>query len=142
MKYLYQRNPNYINDIWGDFQAFFDAPSSPFPSISKELLSQSNSYQPATDLYEDDNNYILRVELPGFSKDEIVLELKKRQLVLEARRQEGGEGQERELSHSRTIRIPADVKSSEITAKHEHGILTVMIPKAESAKPVQITINS
>ena len=141
MKYLTRRNANTGIGMWKDFESFFNTPS--FFTSSNPLFDwnpQSNS--PATDLYEDDSSYIVQVELPGFDRKEIQVELDKDRMVLKGTRKEQGNEGSPDISFHRSVTLPGSVKSKKITASYENGILTVSVPKAEPTKPLRIEVKS
>ena len=139
MKYLSQRNPNLTNDLWGDFEDFFNSPSF-LPAFNAFYNRDPHVSRPALDLYEDESNYFVQVELPGFDRKEIDVELEKDRLVLKgSRKQEGKDGVE-EISFNRSVALPNSVKADEISAKYENGLLNITIPKADAVKPLRIEV--
>ena len=142
MKYLTRRQPNRSNDLWGDFESFFNAPSPFMPSFNSMFNWDSDASRPPIDLYEDESNYFVQVELPGFDRKEIEVELEKDRLVLKGARKEGCKGNETEISFHRSVTLPESVKSEAVSAKHENGLLTVTIPKADAVKPLKIEVKS
>ena len=140
MKYLTRRYSNNNRDLWEDFENFFNA--SPFFGSSYPLLKAEAAYRPAIDLYEDDSNYFVRAEIPGFKKKDLQVELERDQLVLSGERKDKEEKGKSTVSFRRSVSLPATIESKNIAAKYENGLLTITIPKAEAAKPLQIEINS
>ena len=141
MKYLTRRYSNNNRDLWEDFENFFNA--SPFFNSNYPLYQFDNgAYRPAVDLYEDESNYLVRAEIPGFKKKELKVELKEDQLVLKGERKEQGEDGKSTVSFHRSVSLPTAIEAKNISAKYESGLLTVTIPKAETAKPRQIEINN
>lgn len=104
------------------------------------------------DFEETLEEYIVMVDLPGYKKEEIQVELKKNALVVEAKSSGAGEKSEelegrkvisRERHHGvvkRMIRFPQPVKEEGVSAKFENGVLTVRVPKAEPEKSVQVQV--
>ena len=96
--------------------------------------------QPAVDLYEDEQNFYARFELPGISKDRVDLKLENS--VLTVHSQESSET-DAKLSRSRfdrSISVPDGVDLAKVSAAMQDGILTVTMPKAEARKPRQISV--
>jgi HSP20 family protein len=89
----------------------------------------------ATGLYQDDEAYYARIEIPGVPKDELSIELAKDTLTIE-RRSADGRSVER-----RALRVPDEVEADRVSAALEHGILTITLPKAEAVKPRTITVS-
>lgn len=103
---------------------------------------------PLMNLTEDKDGYYVRAELPGLKADELNITATGKTLSISGERKIASEGQniryhrrEREAgSFSRIISMPGDVDSDKVEAKLKDGILTVHIPKAEAAKPKQISV--
>lgn len=103
---------------------------------------------PLTNVTEDSNNYYVRAELPGMKSEELDIQVTSDGISISGERKipEEGNGvkyhrREREAGRfSRSINLPGDIDVSAVEASLENGILTILIPKAEIAKPRQITI--
>ncbi len=88
--------------------------------------------------YESEDAYVLRLELPGFSKEEVKLSLEDHELKVEA---DAGEDESAfRSSYSEVFSYPDDIQVDAITAKLENGILELTLPKKEEAKPVVTAI--
>lgn len=129
----------------------------PFSLIEKELddlwffpfvkYSNSSKFAPL-DISEDEKNYYVETDLPGFEKEQISIKLDKDILTISATNEkeeekEGKKYHKKERvtkSCSRSISIPENVDVSGITAKYEKGVLTLTIPKKEPEKSEKIEI--
>lgn len=108
-----------------------------------------NDWMPAVDITETENEYQLVAEVPGMDKKAIKLSLENNVLNISGEKkselkQEGREYHRVERSYGkfeRSFRLPHEVKSDAISAKYDNGILTVTVPKAEEAKPKEISIS-
>ena len=98
-----------------------------------------------TDVRETDSAYELDVDLPGFKKDEIQVELEDGDLTISAEKGLDKDEQEKETGHyirkeryagacSRSFYVGKEVHQDDIKAEFKHGILTLFVPKKE-AKP-------
>jgi HSP20 family protein len=102
---------------------------------------------PTIDLYEDKDNFVVKAELPGVRKEDIEITLHNGMLSLSGERKQTRETAEpRRLERFagrfyRTLSLPAKVDSEKISATYKDGILTVALPKAEEAKPKQISVH-
>ena len=104
---------------------------------------------PLINLSEDKNNYYVRAELPGLKADDISISVASNNLSISGERKIASEGEnvryhrrEREAgTFNRVIGLPGEVNADKVEARHVDGILTVVIPKAETAKPKQITVH-
>ena len=105
---------------------------------------------PLVNLTENKDNYYVRAELPGVKADELDIQVTANNVAISGERKiaDAGEGtryhrREREAgTFSRMIGLPGDVNSEKVEAKLANGVLTVMIAKAEAAKPKQIAVKS
>ena len=105
---------------------------------------------PLINLTEDKENYFVRAELPGVKGDGLDIQIKENNLAISGERkiaaeEEGARYHRREReagTFSRIIGLPGDINSDNVDAKLENGILTVVVSKAEAAKPKQISVKS
>ncbi len=105
---------------------------------------------PLINLTEDKKFYYVRAELPGVKGDELDIQASANNIAISGERKIAAEEEgsryhrrEREAGRfSRMIGLPGEIETDKVEAKLENGILTVVIPKAEIAKPKQITITS
>jgi HSP20 family protein len=105
---------------------------------------------PLVNVTEDPDNYYVRAELPGVKTDELGISVTGDTLTLSGERKLPEENEkasyhrrEREAgSFSRVISLPSRLNVDKVKAHAEDGVLTVVLPKAESAKPRQIAVKS
>ena len=103
---------------------------------------------PLVNLTEDKDIYFVRAELPGLKTEDLNITVTGNNLTISGERKIRSEGdtvkyhrREREAgSFNRIIALPRDVEADNVEAGLVDGILTVTIPKAEVAKPKQITV--
>jgi HSP20 family protein len=106
-------------------------------------------WYPPVDVLESRDSYLIRAELPGMKKEDFNLEVRDGTLSLSGERKfeepaNGVEYHRVERASGKFVRsfsLPHTVKSDEIKASYRDGILEIHVPKAEEAKPKQITIN-
>ena len=106
-------------------------------------------WNPAVDLYEKDDHFVIKAELPGVDKKDIKIDLKDRVLTLSGERSYDNEVKEenyyrKERSYGkfqRAFRLPADVDSDQIKAEFKDGVLQVEVPKPEEQKAKQVTVH-
>jgi len=104
---------------------------------------------PPVDIYEDKDNLTVKAELPGMKKEDVGISLHDGYLVLSGERKQEQQYSAADASRSerllgrfqRTVSLPCQVKSEAIKATYTDGVLTVVLPKAEEAKPKQIPIS-
>ena len=127
---------NLFDDSLSDFFGF----GRMMPQISSELYGKHAKNLMKTDVRELDGSYELDVDLPGFKKDEVTVDLQDGYLTISAAKaldkdESDQKGkflrQERYAgSMSRSFYVGDDVESTDICAKYEDGILKISVPKA------------
>jgi len=103
---------------------------------------------PVLDLYQDKDNVYVKAEVPGMKKEEIEISLHQGTLTLSGERKEQQQQQGTDAIRterftgrfSRSITLPGPVDGEKVKASYRDGILTVVLPKSEEAKPKQIQI--
>lgn len=111
--------------------------------------SSSGVWYPPVDILENKDSYLIRAELPGMKKEDFHVELEDGTLTLSGERkfEEPTNGDEYHRverlagKFSRSFYLPQTVKHDGIKATYREGILEVLVPKAEEAKPKQITVS-
>ena len=106
-------------------------------------------WNPAVDLYEKDDHFMIKAELPGVDKKDIKIDLQDRSLTLSGERTYDNEVKEenyyrRERSYGkfqRAFTLPADVDSDKIKAEFKDGVLQIEVPKPEEKKAKQVTVH-
>lgn len=136
MKLIRYEYPN-PTSVYADFDRLLEATFRDFARYG--LAASDGRTGPLADLYEDDQNYYLRFELPGVKKQEVKLELENAVLTLTGERQaEGNQGES--FRFSRSVSVPDGIQVDQIKARFEDGLLTVTLPKAEARKPRLVNI--
>lgn len=105
---------------------------------------------PLINLTENKDNYRIRAELPGVKADELDIQATANGIAISGERkiapeEEGARYHRREREagkFSRMIGLPGDINPDKIDAKLKNGVLSVVVAKAEAAKPKQITVKS
>jgi HSP20 family protein len=127
---------------FNDIDRWFDQALGNF-NFGPSLFDQGrrlNRLTPAADLYEDDNNFYARIELPGVKKKEIDVKLENAVLTISGNRKSTENEREQSLSFNRSLSIPDGIQADKIKATYEDGILTVTLPKVEISKPKLIEV--
>jgi HSP20 family protein len=103
--------------------------------------------QPAVNVWEQDEALKVEMEVPGVKKDQIDIAVAGGELTIKIDRPEASEEnvvyhrRERpEGSLSRVLRLPIEVNADKVEADLHDGVLTITLPKAESAKPRKINV--
>ena len=130
---------NLFNDDWMDFG---------FPEVDKALYGKHASHEMKTDVKETDSGYEVDIDLPGFKKDEVNVQLDNGYLSISAAKGLDKEEKNKEGKYirkeryagamSRSFYVGDALTQEDIKAKYESGILRLSIPKKE-AKQVEAT---
>ena len=105
---------------------------------------------PAIDMYQTDNDVIVKASIPGIKAEEVQINITGDILTLKGEVKQEEDRQERSWhlreqrfgSFERSIVLPTDVKSDQAEAVFENGILTITLPKADEVKPKTINIKA
>lgn len=105
---------------------------------------------PAVDLYQTDNEVVVKAALPGVKADDVHISVTGDMLTLKGEFKQDGEVKEKAYhlreqrygAFERTFALPTSVVSDKAKAEFENGILTITLPKAEEFKPKVITVKA
>ena len=135
---------NLFNDDWMNFG---------FPEVEKALYGKHASHEMKTDVRETDSGYEIDIDLPGFKKDEINIQLDNGYLSISAAKGLDKDEQDKEGKYirkeryagsmSRSFYVGNAITQDDIKAKYESGILRLSVPKKaaeeiEGAKRIAI----
>ena len=137
---------NLFDDFFDDFFDFPAIDDREMKKAQRKLYGRHAANMMKTDVQEHDDHYEVDIDLPGFKKDEISLELKDGYLLINAskgldkdeKEKKSGKFVRRERyagSMSRSFYVGEDIEQEDIHAKYESGVLKLSIPKAEEKKP-------
>ena len=103
---------------------------------------------PRTNLYDNGDQFEIKAEIPGLSKDDINIKIQGNYLELSgSRKSDAPEGYQSHrlergaFTFTRSFTLPSEVDVEKAKASLKDGILVLVLPKAEAAKPKQITVN-
>ena len=109
---------------------------------------ETQSWVPAADVWETENEVVYAFDLPGIPEDKISVELEDGALTVTAEREREAKVEDgryfrferRFGTFTRTIGLPQGVTEKDVTASFAHGVLEVHVAKPEQAKPQKIAI--
>lgn len=113
-----------------------------------EEATMQTFWSPLVDIYETDENIVLKAELPGVDKSEVSVEVKDNTLILKGERKREKELKEENYhriersfgTFMRSFSLPVTVKQDHVKARFKDGVLEVTLPKSEEAKPKQVKV--
>ena len=136
-----------LPSIFGEslFDDWMDFPFRGFASdVDRKLYGKNAAHVMKTDLKEHDEGYELKVDLPGFKKDQIQLHLENGYLTVQAAKglEEEDKDKKGRLVHqerftgsmARSFYVGENLTEEDIKARFEDGVLTLDFPKAEQKK--------
>ena len=115
------------------------------PEGREESLT-TTSFAPPVDVYEDEHNVSLKIEVPGIDEKDIDVRIENNVLTVHGERkfekEENFRRVERQYgSFTRTFTLPTTVDAEKVSANYDKGILKISLPKKAEAKPKQIKVN-
>jgi HSP20 family protein len=119
-------------------------------AFTRPLSLRDGWSSPAIDMFQSDDEIIVKAALPGIKADEVQINVTGEVLTLkgEVKQDQEMKGkswhirEQRFGSFERSIPLPTDVVADKAKADFENGILTITLPKAEEVKPKTITVKA
>ena len=109
----------------------------------------SSSFAPAVDVYEDEHDVTLKIEVPGIDEKDIDVRIENNTLTVHGERKIEKEEKEENYrrverqygSFTRTFNLPPTVDAENVQADYDKGVLQITLPKKAEAKPKQVKVN-
>ena len=111
--------------------------------------SALTTWAPAVDIYETENELVLKADLPDVNEKDLDIRIESNILTIKGERKFEEKAKEDNYlriertygSFSRSFSLPSTVDSGSIKAEYKNGVLTVELPKRAESKPRQVKIN-
>jgi HSP20 family protein len=118
------------------------------PESPDEALT-TTSFAPPADIYEDEHNITLKLEVPGIDEKDIDVRIENTTLTVHGERKIEKEEKEENFrrverqygSFTRSFTLPSSVDSGQVSAHYDKGVLKIKLAKKAEAKPKQIKVN-
>jgi len=118
------------------------------PEGPEEALT-TTSFAPPVDIYEDEHNITLKIEVPGIDEKDIDVRIENNTLTVHGERKIEKEEKEENFrrverqygSFTRSFTLPSSVDSGQVSAHYDNGVLKIKPAKKAEAKPKQIKVN-
>jgi len=118
-------------------------------SEGREESLTTGAFAPAVDVYEDEHNVTLKIEVPGIEEKDLDIRVENNTLTVHGERKFEKEEKEENYrrierqygSFTRSFTLPSTVDSDGIQANYEKGVLKIKLAKKAEAKPKQIKVN-
>ena len=119
-------------------------------AFTRPLSLRDGWSAPAIDMYQTDDEIVVKASLPGFKANEVQINITGEVLTLKGEMKHEDEKKEKSWhmreqrwgSFERSVALPTNVVADRANADFENGILTITLPKAEEAKPRTISVNA
>jgi HSP20 family protein len=133
-----------MEDLFEDVLRSVPAPLWP----ARRPLIDTRGWAPAVEMYDQDNEIVLKMELPGMERKDIHLAVSDDTLTIEGERKAAAEAKEEDYyccerhygKFYRAITLPTDIEAGKIAAHYRNGVLEVHLPKAKEAKTKQLEV--
>jgi HSP20 family protein len=121
----------------------------PYNEAGRDESLSTSGFAPAVDVYEDEHQVTLKIEVPGIDEKDIDVRVENNTLTVHGERKIEKEEKEENYrrverqygSFTRTFTLPTTVDSENVSATYDKGVLKVTLPKKAEAKPKQIKVN-
>lgn len=141
-------NPqNDLDNIQRQMGNLFNFSLLRYPEQDTGLLE--GMWNPAMDVYDSKDNIIVKVDVPGMKKEDIDVSVHGKTLVIKGEKKQEREVKEKDYirterfygSFNRAATLPAAVDANKVQAAYKNGVLELVLPKKEEAKPKQLKVN-
>lgn len=137
--------------VWSpfkDLEDFFDRYSRGALGPKMSLLGENAEWRPAATIVENDNEYVIKADLPEVKRDDIAVDIEKGVLSIRGERRiektsENEKQHRREAFYgkfSRSFALPEDAAVDQVRAEHKDGVLRVHIPKTVAKAPQSVSV--
>ncbi len=138
--------PSDVLSMRKEFNRLFD--SFFHGDISDTTSAFTSAWIPAVDIAEGENDFVVKMELPGVAKEDVKITMQEGVLTVKGEKKQEKESKgsdyrrvERSYgSFQRSFSLPTAVRAGDIDATFSDGVLHITLPKAEEAKPKQIDV--
>ena len=142
-----------ITEVWDPFGNLAEVRAEMNRLLDPALRAHggvaAGAFAPALDVVEEKDNFLVKADLPGVSKEDVSVSIQDNYLTLKGERKHEVEQKESNFYHQervygqfvRTVELPARVEASKVTANFKDGVLQVTLPKSEEAKPKEIKVS-
>ncbi len=120
----------------------------PFYPVAWRRSPAVRAWSPPLEVYEKEEEYVVKAELPGMKKEEIDISLVGDTLTIKGERKAEEEVKKESYhlcercygSFERSLSLPTEVDAAKVEAKYENGVLEIKLPKVPEAKPKKLEI--
>jgi HSP20 family protein len=120
------------------------------PAVWRRIPTMEMGWAPAIDVFEKDDRFVVKAELPGMKEEDINISIVGDTLTVKGERKTESEVKEDDYyccersygSFSRSLAVPSNVDTKKIEANYEDGVLEISLPKIPEAEPKKISVSA
>ena len=135
---------------WRPLHQAFATPRTIDQMFETALGKTNHGFATSLDLRENDDQIVVRVEVPGVESDDIDINVNGQVLTISGEKKDGTAGDQEGYRYSerrfgsfkREVRLSSTVDVEAVSAEHLNGVLTITLPRAQEAKPRRIPVSA
>jgi HSP20 family protein len=136
-----------VESLQNEVNKLFDFSLGRWPVRSMGLME--GAWSPAVDVFESKDNIMVKADIPGMEKKDIDISVHGDTLAIKGEKKEEAESKEKDYvkterfygSFNRALTLPSEVDADKVKASYKDGVLEIILPKKEEAKPKQIKVD-
>jgi HSP20 family protein len=142
----YLVNRGLASDLFDEMDRFFED----WGRMTPVRIDQEHRFDPAWEVAETDEHYLMSVDLPGMKKEDIKIEMSDNVLTVSGERKRGNSEKTQKVQRyekvygffKRSFTLPHAIDASKVEARYEDGVLELYLPKTQAATSRRIEIQS
>jgi len=143
------RPDTYFGELERYFDKFFRHPFSLMtPPFALREYPKLGEISPSVDIFEEENEMVLKAELPGINKDDLNVTITENRITIAGEKKQEEKVEKKDYhwversygSFTRSFRLPDNVNGEAAKASFKEGVLEVRIPKTEETRQKKITV--
>jgi len=140
--------PDTLDTLRREMDLFFDD-LTPFSWNREHGGRKLSSWTPNSDITEDEDEYMISMDIPGMEKDDIKINFQDGRITITGEREMEEKEEKKDYirreryegTFYRSFSLPDTIKEDDIKASFKNGVLKLVVPKAEQVKPKSIKVN-
>jgi len=148
MKVLKREEPRAIEMLRKEMDHFFDD-LVPFSWRKENGGSDAGMWSPSVDISEDENEYLIKMDIPGIEKKDIKVSFQDGRITITGEKETETKEEKKDFlrkeryrgSFYRSFTLSDPIKDEDIRATFKDGVLKLVVPKTEKVKPKAIKVN-
>lgn len=138
---------NEMERIQGEMNRLFN--TSLMRGGDRDTGLQEGVWSPAIDIHDSKDNILVKADIPGLKKEDIEVTVQGDALIIKGQKSREKETKDKDYIRTerfygafhRAIRLPAEIQADKVEASYKNGVLELVLPKSEKARPKQIKLD-